>query len=245
MAFLVTSALAWQSPAQWTAHSTRARARSIFASLDGPLWDQKFEHQPLSLPPAAERNVVAEIMAAAEIATRRSGRGAADRPENKETARSKPVRLVSVVVSGVFQQLVADEIDQLTDGKHAGKTWLRPLAMRSCKNATAAADAFRYDPQLGWFVAEPDTGIAQGADVMSAEVHIFSPLVPAVFLPTSLVVPADPSLALTVRLLCDAHAAQVSLDVEGGGEAGFFSVPDADRQRLRPFLFAVSSQQQT
>ena len=248
------------------------RSGRISAMFDSPLWQQQQQSQPLSLPPAADRNVVAEILAAAEFATRQAGLSADDRPSSTTEAGAgrKPIRIVAAIVAGQYQQLVAEEISQLTEGKHAGKSWLRPLAMRSCENVTLATDAFRYDPQLGWFTPEAEKEAGSGLD---ASVHVFSPLVPAVFLPSSLVHEAEPGLALAVRMMCDAHAAQVHTptrphqrparppflspcaiacgrlqmnledDADDQAAGGFFDAPNADRQQLRPFLFAVSSQE--
>lgn len=129
-------------------------------------------------------------------------------------------------------QLVAEEIGQISSGKHAGKSWLRPLAMRTCNCVSLATEAFRYDPALGWFSAEGEDGgggekgDGKGSE-FDSEVHVFSPLVPAVFLPTHLVGETGGSLALAVRMLCDAHADEVS------GQSSLFT--------LAPYLLSFFS----
>ena len=160
-----TPAAGWQLPAALARSPpvVRARHARVSAMLDGPLWQQQ-QSRPLSLPPAADRNVVAEILAAAEVATRRAGKSAADRPGTANEAARKPIRLVAAIVAGKYEQLVAEEISQITEGKHAGQSWLRPLAMRSVANATLAADAFRYDPQLGWFTPDAEKEAGGGLD---------------------------------------------------------------------------------
>lgn len=142
---------------QLTARRVTAAQRVplITASFDRPV-NLGLPGVQLSLPPAAERNVVAEVLAAAEIATRRSGRAPEDRPAvsgtgaaGVETAR-KPLRLVSAIVGEALHQLIAEEIDQICTGKHQGKSWLRPLAMRVTENATLGVAQFHYDSSLGW-----------------------------------------------------------------------------------------------
>ncbi|KAL3914399.1 MAG: hypothetical protein SGPRY_007641 [Prymnesium sp.] len=65
----------------------RAPSRSFppIASFHKPSEESYHTLPQLSLPPAAERNVVAEVLAAAEIATRKMGRGAEDRPSPSAT----------------------------------------------------------------------------------------------------------------------------------------------------------------
>ena len=71
------------------------------------------------------------------------------------------------------------EVDVITSGRHAGETWLRPLALRTCANASLALAAQRFDPSIGWLDGTLDS-----------DVHLFSPAAPvcSIFRPHGLLV---------------------------------------------------------
>lgn len=120
---------------------------------------------------------------------------------------------------GAFRQLVGEEVDVIRAGPHAGETWLKPLALRTCRNATLARAAKEFDSSIGWV-----------GDAIDTELHLFSPLAPSAFLPTSKLSIATPIEATAVRLLHDTHAFE--LGVEEGDLA-------SDMQALRDFFSSV------
>lgn len=84
---------------------------------------------------------------------------------------------------------------------------------------------------MGWFASEAEK--AEGsANGFGAVVHVFSPMVTAVFLPTSLIELADPSLALAVRMMCNAHASRVRAQLVEESRA--FDPRIGTTGRLRP-----------
>jgi hypothetical protein len=156
---------------------------------------------PLSLPPAQHRDVVAEVMAAASAVTRSSA--AAMPPTSSSSSVTKPLVLITVC-SGEhnFQQCVGELVQHITTGSRIGTSWVKPLALRVAENATVAAAAADYDPMLGWVELDGEDPIA------SSHVYVFSPLAPATFVPTAQLVDAPAGLALAVRTMSTAAAAE-------------------------------------
>ena len=161
---------------------------------------------PLSLPPAQHRDMVAEVMAAASAVTRSS---AAMMPptlsSSSPSAATKPLVMITASAEEHFQQVVGEVVQHITTGSRIGTSWVKPLALRVAENATVAAAAAGYDPMLGWVELD------EGDSVASSRVHVFSPLAPATFVPTAQLVDAPADLALAVRTMCTAAAAEESV----------------------------------
>jgi len=80
---------------------------------------------PLLLAPAANRDVIAEVMTAASVIAEQQIMDQA--PQVKDV---KPLRKATVRGAEGQQDLIGEEIDAITTGRHAGMTWLRPVAFR-------------------------------------------------------------------------------------------------------------------
>lgn len=154
-----------------------------------------------ALPPAEIRDIAAEAITAASV-FRPSSVPLYDVPEQrKEQAQLVLIMLVDEPSTAApFQQLVAEVVSNITSGKRAGSSWLRPLALRSSLNATMAQAAWEYDPCIGW------CGSDDGSLVVPSNIHMFSRLAPDTFVSTSLLRPVPTALALAVRSMSEAHA---------------------------------------
>ena len=149
--------------------------------------------QPLFLPPASHRNVAEEVRVAASL--RQSSR----LPAAADSAPSRPLKLITI--SGQSYRQIVAELIQHCEGKRAGTSWCKPVALRVSSNATLAEAAASYDPTLGWLDMRDE-----GRDsVVPSSVHIFSALAPAIFVPTGSLTDVPQMLALAVRTMCDAH----------------------------------------
>jgi len=188
-------------------HPSANRARHVLCSVD-PSWRQ------FLLSPAGSRDVAAE--AVAEAARARVVDPVKDKPAPLEL---RPLMTI-VADGGAFRQLVAEEIQGFKQGPHAGETWLKPLALRSSKNATLARAAKKFDPSIGWL---------DGA--IDSELHLFSPLAPSFFLPTAKLSNATPLEATAVRLLQDTHIFEYGVEE---------SELASDMQAIRDFCSPVS-----
>ena len=143
---------------------------------------------PLSLPPAAVRDVAAEAVAAASM-LRKDVLPLTGEPEKK------PLVMIAVR-AGAYQQCIAELVQHCT-GKREGTSWVRPLALRRAANISVAVAAEAFDPTLGWL----------DSDVGESTIHMFSALAPAAFVPTSRLCDVPPALAVAVRTLHQAHEA--------------------------------------
>lgn len=146
------------------------------------------------LPPASIRNVAAEAMAAASVYR--------DMREILPTP-TRPARSLAYIVAAShsqYQQLVGEITQEITEGKCAGTTWLKPLALRMATNTSLALAAERYDVTLGWFDAP-------GSEcIVPSSVHVFAPGAPSAFVPSDQLRGVPRSLGLAVRSMSDAHA---------------------------------------
>merc|ERR1711924_159458 len=95
-------------------------------------------------------------------------------------------------------------------------------------NVSVAVAAERFDPVLGWL----DT------DVGGGEVHVFSSLAPAAFLPTCHCTEVPPELCLAVRSLSEAHAASAAEDAAMG--VAPIMAPPEDFAMLQAFMAQVA-----
>ena len=160
---------------------------------------QHFQQQnAFALPPASARDVAAEMTAAASLLRKDV------LPLSGIKDERKPL-VVIAVRENAYQQLVGEKIQEITDGKQAGTTWIKPVALRLANNISVAVAAEEYDPVLGWL----------DADIGGSSVHLFSPLAPAAFVPTHSLQSAPASLAILVRSLAEAHASAAEEDEEG------------------------------
>ena len=185
------------------------------------------EGHPRALPAAAARDIAAEAIAAASLFRPSS----APLFASVVDAPAEPRRIVvsTFADAACYQQLASEVVSDVTSGARAGTTWLKPLALRTCSNATMAEAAERYDPVIGW------TGGSTLGDV-----HVFSSLAPAVFLPTNLLESAPPALALAVRSMSEVHAAAVADDLLAVD--ALFGAPPEDSSKLHAFMAGVTSQ---
>ena len=166
---------------------------------------------PPPLPPARERDVAAEALAAAAHVARRSGRHPDDAPPS---VPPRPLAILALNGDPVCRAtvLVAEEVSVITSGRHNGTTWLKPLAMRSAPPGAPPAEPLaRFDDKR-------------------FGVHVFSSLAPAVFVPTARLRPASSAEVTLARAMTDAHHADED-------EA---SAPDADGARLRELMAALA-----
>lgn len=166
---------------------------------------------PRALPPAASRDLFAE----AQVALRSTG--ASDRAATPPPP--PPLLALSVVADGFFSTLVGEHVQNITSGNMAGATWMRPLAMKSERNATLGRAAADFDPAIGF--------MTRHAGETRPELHLFSADAPAAFVPTRLVRPAAGSEALAVRLMHEAHGSADHLDDAAAAE---------DRAKLASFV---------
>ena len=150
-----------------------------------------------ALPPAASRDLFAEVQAGVRST------GASDRAA---TPPPPPPLLALSVTStdGFFSTLVGEHVQNITSGNMAGATWMRPLAMKSERNATLGRAAATYDPAIGFMTKQ--------AGDTRPELHLFSADAPAAFVPTWLVRPAAGSEAMAVRLMHEAHGSADHVD---------------------------------
>ena len=184
------------------------------------------EEIPLALPPAAKRDVAAEAMAAASHA-----RPLASSRPKAPPAREQRIVRIDLVVGDGLQTLVAFECQAITTGRWAGKSWLKPLALRTCSNATLARAADEYDPTIGW-VSPGDGADAGGA----AAPKLFSPLAPDVFVASVRLGAVEGPLATALRTMHAAHAAHAAESEALGPNGG-----RADAALITAFLRRVAS----
>jgi len=162
------------------------------------------------LPPAMDRDVAEEARVAASL-FRPSSRPLFQPVEGQNDKEKRIVLLTQTDAStDRLQQLALELVSNITSGKRSGTTWAKPVALRTTSNITMALSAFRFDSTLGW-IDSPSGAVA-------SEVHIFSALAPAIFVPTARLEPIPAELALAVRTLAEVHAA-VDLSSVLQGEA--------------------------
>jgi len=179
------------------------------------------------LPPAGTRDIVEEARVAA----------AAFRPSSvplfqpvHDAAPPQPRRLVLLTLeSDAYRQLVSEVVTEVTSGARAGTTWCKPLALRETSNVTLAQAAHRFDPTLGWCSAD-------GAGSVPSNVHVFTPLAPAAFLPTAQLEDAPPILAAVVRSMSDACEADTQDLLVSGAP-----VTSMDAAKLHEFARALEA----
>lgn len=153
-----------------------------------------------ALPPAAVRDIAAEASVAASRL--RPSSVPLFRKEGTEPDAERRLAILTYDDNLQHSQLVGEIISNVTTGARAGLTWSRPLALRLCTNATTARAAWAYDPCLGW----------SETSSFDNEIYLFSKLAPAAFLPTELLQPVPPELALVVRSMSSAHAEAASTE---------------------------------
>lgn len=175
-----------------------------------------------SLPPAARRDVAAEAIAASSLLRK-------DHPvlARDAAAAAKDTRPLAMLCfrDGSFAQLVGEVIDHITSGRQAGKTWIRPLAIRQSSNVSLAIAAERFDPTIGWLDAQ-EGGVP-------SRLHIFSPLAPAAFVPTHQLEELPQALTLAIRTMSDAHAsANAEAHLEAATQSDDFFMLQSFMRRL-------------
>ena len=220
---LVQAAQGYSMGSPFTPHAHRCVVHAMCSAKPPQL-------PPLgALPPAEDRNILAEVAAAIEC--HRSSRSCAE---------AEPRRLAMVTVSETtFEEMVCEVVQDITSGSSAGTTWLKPLALRRCANATLAVAARGFDPTIGWVgrgASDPDADAdASGGDGLG-DVFLFSQLCPAAFVATAQLADVPAELSLTVRSMYDAHAASETV---ADGATG---APAEDSRLLRAFLRRVREQ---
>ena len=124
-----TRALQLQPPQHFHLALPCARATTVVACAER-------EELPLdpfrALPPAAERDVAAELYAATDCARREA---TADRAPDVPI---RPLMALTIEEAGGLT-LVGEFVQNITEGRMAGATWLKPVAMRSQQDDTAEA----------------------------------------------------------------------------------------------------------
>ena len=182
--------------------------------------------------PGANRDIAAEASAAASLF--RPSSVPLFQPVGEADAPMRALAMVMLAANGSFHQLVAEIVSNVTSGSRRGTTWLKPLAVRTCANASAAAAAHKFDPLLGWTLLDGD-----GSDAgPPSEVHVLSPLAPAAFVPTPLLEEVPPALAWVVRSLSEAHAAAAAEEMLEEGLS--FGAPPADSACVHAFMAVVA-----
>ena len=107
----------------------------------------------------------------------------------------------------------------------AGTTWLRPLAIRSHRNASGASSG-----------ADPSSDAVSPKRIIDSSLHLFANAgrhLPATFVPTRLVRPAALPDTLEVRLL---QGVAENPDDDDGDDGEADAVLADDSARLRRFL---------
>ena len=155
------------------------------------------------LPPAGSRDIAAEASAAA-AAFRPSSVPLFQPIHNAGAPAARPLVLLTLVGED-FTQLVGEVVSEVTSGARAGTTWLRPLALRVTSNVTLAQSAFNYDPMLGWIGGG---GEDSAATAVPSDIHLFSCLAPAAFIPSVMLESVPAALSSVVRSMSEAYAAE-------------------------------------
>lgn len=158
------------------------------------------------LPPARLRDIAAEARVAAE-AFRPSSVPLFQPIHDAAPPAPRELRLLTLVTDD-YRQLVGEVVSEITTGARAGTTWCKPLALRTTANVTLAQSAHRFDPTLGW--------CSGGDSAVPSEVHVFSPLAPAAFLPTARLEAVPPIIAAVVRSMSEACAADTQDQLVAG-----------------------------
>lgn len=192
---------------------------------------------PLALPPAASRELAAEVMAAASLLTRSSARLVAE-----QESQTRSLILLSIRHEPSFQQLAGEVISHISSGPRAGTSWVRPLALRTVSNVSLATAAERFDPTIGWLGTRDAE--ADGEGPVPSHLHLFSPLAPAIFVPTTSAEEVPPALGLAIRSLSQAHAAaaeEAHVDLLRQSDTAAAHAPErADAQALRAFMVRLA-----
>ena len=187
-----------------------------------PILSESSDERRFALPPAMQRDVAAEALAAA--AAFRPSSVPLFRTPDQEASSSQHRSLLRLIYDdgeGVHVQFVGEIISNVTSGARAGTTWTRPLALKWSANSSLARAADAYDPLIGWCGATNDV------------VYIFTKLAPAAFVPTQLVEAIPTPLALAVRSMSEAHADAAATDLLSG-------MSPSDTSQLYSFMRLVS-----
>jgi len=196
---------------------------------------QQRQPTPLALPPAASRELAAEVMAATSLLTRSSAKLA-----SQQECETRSLILLSIRCEPSFQQLAGEVISHISSGPRAGTSWLRPLALRTVSNVSLAMAAERFDPTIGWL----GTRDADADGPVPSHLHLFSPLAPAIFVPTANAEEIPPATAIAIRSLSQAHAAaaeEAHVDLLRQSDAAAAHGPErADAHALRAFMARLS-----
>lgn len=177
------------------------------------------------LPPAPGRDIAAEAFAAVSVLRK-------DMPAASET-KQRPLVMAAVREGSIYQVLVAEVIQEITQGSRAGTSWLKPLALRSAQNVTLAVAAEKFDPTLGWLGK---------TEAVPSDVHLFSSMLcPNAFVQTSQLEVPPSELSILVRTMIDSHQDDADADSFSGASSPMYH-PD-DMRILSAFMSGLQEQE--
>jgi len=110
--------------------------------------------------------------------------------------------MTGAVADSACHTLVAEHVETITSGRDAGKSWLRPIALRMVRDASSLVMLIRPDVE-GWMAS---------CGSSNAIVTVFSAAAPPLFVPTEMLRDASLQESVIVRMLNSAHSSRLADD---------------------------------